>query len=172
MQLSSRAVDREEAREFFTHAIPDVYGYLLHRTRDRATAEDLTSETMVAAIRSLGQSPTGLPSMPWLIGIARHKLVDHWRRSEREDRRLSAVANDPELSASESDPWDEQLDVLLARDVLASLDPQHRTALTLRYVDDLPVAAVAEELGRTEHGAEALLVRARRAFRDAYEEMQ
>ena len=31
----------------------------------------------------------------WLIGIARHKLVDHWRRVERDQRRLTAVADEP-----------------------------------------------------------------------------
>ena len=39
---------------------------------------------------------------------------------------------------------------------------------TLRYVDDLPVAQVADDLGRTLHATEALLVRARSAFRTAY----
>jgi RNA polymerase sigma-70 factor (ECF subfamily) len=47
----------------------------------------------------------------------------------------------------------------------------HRSALTLRYVDDLPVPEVAETLGRTVHATEALLVRARNAFRNRYEEV-
>jgi RNA polymerase sigma-70 factor (ECF subfamily) len=42
--------------------------------------------------------------------------------------------------------------------------------LTLRYADGLPVPEVAEHLGRTVHATEALLVRARRAFRSRYEE--
>ena len=49
--------------------------------------------------------------------------------------------------------------------MLASLGPHHRAALTLRYADGLPVPEVAEHLGRTVHATEALLVRARRAFR-------
>ena len=47
--------------------------------------------------------------------------------------------------------------------------PPHRAALTLRYLDDLPVPEVAALLGRTLHATEALLVRARAAFRRAYE---
>ena len=49
-------------------------------------------------------------------------------------------------------------------------EPHHRAALTLRYADGLPVPDVAECLGRTVHATEALLVRARRAFRSRYEE--
>jgi RNA polymerase sigma-70 factor (ECF subfamily) len=40
----------------------------------------------------------------------------------------------------------------------------------LRYLDDLPVATVAALLGRTVQATEAVLVRARVAFRRAYEE--
>jgi RNA polymerase sigma-70 factor (ECF subfamily) len=55
--------------------------------------------------------------------------------------------------------------------VLARLAPQHRAALVLRHVDDLPVPQVAAALGRTVHATEALLSRARTAFRRAYEEV-
>ena len=53
--------------------------------------------------------------------------------------------------------------------VLERLGAHHRGALTLRYVDGLPVADVAEALGRTVHATEALLVRARLAFRAMYQ---
>jgi RNA polymerase sigma-70 factor, ECF subfamily len=70
----------------------------------------------------------------------------------------------------ESDPWDARLDAVRARATLETIAPQHRAALTLRYLDDLPVPEVATELGRTVHATEALLVRARASFRRAYEE--
>jgi RNA polymerase sigma-70 factor (ECF subfamily) len=68
------------------------------------------------------------------------------------------------------DPWDAHLDAARARQVLGGLTGHHRAALTLRYLDGLPVAEVADHLGRTLHATEALLVRARQAFRQAYEE--
>jgi RNA polymerase sigma-70 factor (ECF subfamily) len=43
-------------------------------------------------------------------------------------------------------------------------------ALTLRYVDDLPVGRVAEAIDRTVHATEALLVRAKTAFSHVYTE--
>ena len=52
--------------------------------------------------------------------------------------------------------------------MLEQLSPHHRAALVLRSVDDLPVAQVAATLARTLHATEALLVRARTAFRHAY----
>lgn len=148
----------------YDHALREVYGYLLSRCGSVALAEDLTSETFVAAVMATraGQAPL---SVPWLIGIARHKLVDHWRATGREQSRLSAVAAD----SGDHDPWDERLDALLAQQTLQALSPTHRAVLMLRYVDDLTVPQVAAELGRTRQAAEVLISRARAAFRREYE---
>ncbi len=149
-------------------ALPEVYGYLLHRCGRTALAEDLTAETFLAAVDAVRKERPPPLSTGWLIGIARHKLVDHWRRLAREERTLSAVADDPTLQPRSDDPWDAQLDSLQAHETLLALAPQHRTALTLRYLDDLPVSEVARLMDRTLHATEALLVRSRTAFRDSY----
>src|SRR5213592_1555252 len=135
----------------YDHALPQVYGYLLTRCGQRAVAEDLTAETFLAA-----------------VDVARHKLSDHWRRQAREQRALREAAAEPGALAGQDDPWDARLDALRARAVLQRLGPHHRAALTLRYMDDLPVPQVADLLGRTVHATEALLVRARSAFRAVY----
>ena len=161
--------------DLYDRALPQVYGYLLSRCGQRALAEDLTAETFLAAVDAVRAAAVRAAAPPplttgWLIGVARHKLSDHWRRQAREERTLRAVAvaaaAEPGLDAD--DPWDARLDALRAQDVLRRLGPHHRAALTLRYVDDLPVPEVASVLGRTVHATEALLVRARSAFRTAY----
>lgn len=149
-------------------ALPEVYGYLLRRCGSTQVAEDLTSETFLAAVGAVRRSPPPALDVAWLIGVARHKLTDHWRRQSRDQRNLRAVATDPTLDPEADDPWDCRLDALRARETMARLAPQHRAALTLRYVDDLPVAQVAGLLERTVHATEALLVRARREFRAVY----
>ena len=150
----------------YDRALPEVYGYLLARCGQRALAEDLTAETFLAAVRAESDGG-GSHHVAWLIGTARHKLVDHWRRREREERGLRLL--DGGSDGAVEDPWDAQLDALRAAEVLDRLSAAHRCALTLRYLDDLPVPQVAALLGRTLHATEALLVRARAAFRRAYE---
>ena len=71
---------------------------------------------------------------------------------------------------SAEDPWDARLGVAAAHAALSRLSAHHRAALTLRYLDGLPVAEVAGELGRSLHATETLLVRAPAAFRRVYEE--
>ena len=144
----------------YDRALPEVYGYLLARCGHRALAEDLTADTFLAAVRAPGEVTTG-----WLIGTARHKLVDHWRRREREERSLRLLDGG---GPTTEDPWEVRLDALRAQQVLDGLSAQHRAVLTLRYLDDLPVPRVAALMERTVHATEALLVRARTAFRRAY----
>ncbi|WP_131739870.1 RNA polymerase sigma factor [Actinomadura roseirufa] len=151
--------------DLYDTALPEVYGYLLSRCGRRALAEDLTAETFLAAVEALRKEPPPDLSTAWLVGVARHKLADHWRRLAREERGLQVL--DGGLDEAE-DPWDAQVDALHAREVLATLGPHHRAVLTLRYLDGLPVPRVAEHLGRTPGATEALLTRAKAAFRQAY----
>lgn len=149
----------------YDRALPEVYGYLLPRCGNRSTAEDITSEVFLAAVDAIRRNTVPHLTVAWLIGVARHKLVDHWRRTAREERRLHRVAAQPE--PADDDPWDAHLDAAVAHQVLASLGPHHCAALTLRYLDGLSVPEVATAMDRTVHATEALLVRARAAFRRA-----
>jgi RNA polymerase sigma-70 factor (ECF subfamily) len=101
--------------------------------------------------------------------VARHKLVDHWRRLAREQRKL-AVVDAPDEGLD--DPWDEFFDAAAAHAALARLPVPQRVALTLRYLDGLPVAQVAEHLDRSVHATETLLMRAKAALRRVYRELE
>jgi RNA polymerase sigma-70 factor, ECF subfamily len=74
----------------YDQALPIVYGYFVRRCADRGTAEDLTSETFLAAMDAARKKDPPPIAVPWLIGVARHKLADHYRR--RHDRRTVPVA--------------------------------------------------------------------------------
>ena len=151
----------------YDDALPAVYGYFVRRCADRGTAEDLTSETFLAAMDAARRDDPPPISVPWLIGVARHKLADHYRR--RSDRFSVPVSELPE-AVDPADDWDAELDRIVAESVLAKLSEQHRTVLALRYMDDCSVPECADLIGRTVHATEALLVRARRAFRSHYPE--
>jgi RNA polymerase sigma-70 factor (ECF subfamily) len=153
----------------YPRALPAVYGYLLPRCGSVAVAEDLTAETFMAAVATVrGPHPPAI-STAWLIGVARHKLVDHWRRAEREHRQLAALG---ETGHEPMDSWDDHVDAAVAHEALAQLSANHRCVLVLRYLDDLPVAQVAEHVGRSVHSTETTLARARAALRRVYAEKE
>lgn len=164
------AAEPEEPTEaIYRRALPVVYGYLLPRCRSVAVAEDLTAETFLAAVAAARRPQPPEITIAWLTGVARHKLIDHWRRQEREHRHLAALegATDETIPA-----WDGQIDAAAAHEALARLSANHRSVLVLRYLDDLPVARVAELLGRSVHSTETTLVRARAALRRVYAEWE
>jgi RNA polymerase sigma-70 factor (ECF subfamily) len=155
--------------EFYNRAFRDVYRYVFRAVLgDRALAEDLTQETFASVVKAVRDGRAEINSMPWMIGVARHKVIDHYRKAEGERRRLASVW------AAEPSGADEELGDLDSEDpqrlleLLRDVSPIHRLVLVLRYVDDLAVDEIAKLVGRTVHATESLLVRARREFARQY----
>jgi RNA polymerase sigma-70 factor (ECF subfamily) len=146
---------------FYDRSVREVYGYFHRATAgDRRLAEDLTQETFMACVRAASSGVADATTMPWLMGVARHKLIDHHRRSSREERKLSlawsARADDTSLDLDITDT--------AALAALAELSSVHRLVLVLRYLDDLTINQIAEEIGKSVRATESLLVRARQAL--------
>jgi RNA polymerase sigma-70 factor (ECF subfamily) len=156
------SVDDSDFLALYERGLGDVYGYLVRRCPSVAIAEDLTAETFLAAVRA-ARAGTADMSVPWLIGTARHKLVDHWRREGRQREALDDLYE----AAGEAVDTNDPIDALHVQGVLSQLPPHHRAALTLRYLDGLPVDQVANHLERSVHATESLLVRAKASYRNA-----
>src|SRR3972149_7997714 len=82
---------RDDFRAFYEEALPRVYTYLFHRCGGSVSvAEDLTQETFLAAVAEIKKGKHVNAAVPWVLGIAKHKLLDHYRRQKREERRFVA----------------------------------------------------------------------------------
>src|SRR5262245_16862161 len=120
---------------FYDLALPRVYGYFFHRCGgSAAVAEDLTQETFLAAVVELKKGKRVRTPLAWIHGIARHKLLDHYRREQRAERRLAL--------GSVSQEADEELlvpDEAAARGhavaALSAVAASQRAALVLCYLD-------------------------------------
>jgi RNA polymerase sigma-70 factor (ECF subfamily) len=155
--------DPDAFNAFYDAALPRVYGYFLARCgNDAAIAEDLTQETFLAAVRAIKAGEAIDSPLPWLFGIARHKLLDHYRRQARGRATLLPWRNDAveTLAAPELDPAAEA-DRTRVIDALDRLPEPQRAAVVLRHLDGLSVPEVAAALGKSVHAAESLLARGR-----------
>jgi RNA polymerase sigma-70 factor (ECF subfamily) len=159
-------LEQDEFLDLYDRALPAVYGYLARRCDSAATAEDLTAEVFIVAVTAWQAEPGRQLDVGWLIGTARHKLIDHWRRSGRQRDALAELWDDMPAPV---DPHDQPIEVEQAQSTLATLAPLHRSVLTLRYCDGLPVGEVASTIGRTVHATESLLTRAKAAFRNNHD---
>ena len=159
--------DEHEFRAWYDHALPRVYRYLVARCGGDVTlAEELTQETFIEAIRHADRFGGRADPVTWLIAIGRNKLVDHFRREGRDDRRYERLlAAQPHAS----DPSWNRVDTRDAVErALAQLPADQRIALLFQHLDGLSVREVARVIGRSEKATESLLSRARDGFRRAY----
>lgn len=82
-----------------------LFRYAMVRLRDEAAAEDIVQETLLSAIQSLSSYSERSGERTWLVGILKHKLIDHFRKRSRE------ISFDPsETDLSEFDPLFERND--------------------------------------------------------------
>jgi RNA polymerase sigma-70 factor (ECF subfamily) len=167
--LATAFADEAAFRRWYDLQAPRVYAYLHGRCGgDAALAEELTQQTFLQAIRGQRTFDGRSDQTTWLIAIARNRLIDHFRRLERDERRhLRLVVREIETGGAEQAwaTYDVRAGVLTA---LRQLPAAQRAALILHHVDGLPVREVATALGRSAAAVESLLARGRERFRQVY----
>jgi RNA polymerase sigma-70 factor (ECF subfamily) len=167
---ASGLADPDRFRAFYADALPRVYGYFYHRLgADPALAEDLTQDTFLTAVAELRRGTVVVAPVSWILGVARHKLLDHIRRQQRAGWTLLSwqdTVDDNALIAPEDDEVARERAVA----ALAVVPSPQREALVLRYLDGFSVPEVAAALDRSVSAAESLLARGRVAFRRGFQE--
>lgn len=163
--------DREslEARERFLHAAFDqwsarVNGFVLARCGDASLAADVTSEVFVAAARAVAGPNPEQVTLPWLIATARRRLIDQWRLQRTRRKTLQSILTQPRIEDERA-----VVDADRVSRALTTLPSNQVAALSMRYLDDMSVSEVADELNLSYRAAESLLSRARRSFERAWE---
>jgi RNA polymerase sigma-70 factor (ECF subfamily) len=174
--VTASAVDLRKPEVFealYDTTLAGIYGYFLRRCGGRVTtAEDLTSETYLRAIKQIRQGGVVDEPVRWLYGIARYTLIDHYRSSLREADRVIPWNERAEQAPDEHDAFTQVLERDLAIAALGRLAAAQRVVIVLRYLDGLRVAEIAEVTGKSEHAVESLLSRGRTAFKRFYRESE
>jgi RNA polymerase sigma-70 factor (ECF subfamily) len=149
-----------------------IYRYLLSMTRDASTADDLTQETMLRAMRNLGslREPGALPR--WLYRLATNIFLDRARATQRLTHRVSMA--DPTMETGGAAAPEVGPDrVAEVREMSACVqgylnqlpDPYH-AAVLLHDGYGLTDREVAETLGISLANAKTRIHRARARLRD------
>jgi len=61
-----------------------LFRYALMKMRDESQAEDMVQETFLAALKARENFSGNSSEKTWLIGILKHKIIDHFRKHKRE----------------------------------------------------------------------------------------
>jgi RNA polymerase sigma-70 factor (ECF subfamily) len=154
------AVDTEQGLlACYDATFDEVYRHAGRLSRSGPAAEDLTQEVFVRLVRAARAGSITTIGVGWLITTLRHLYIDQTRSSTTERARLVLVGSSPAAEPTVGDhrPW------------LIGLSDRERTALVLRYVDDLPVGEVAALLGASVRATESLLQRAKRRVQENHD---
>lgn len=139
--------------------------YVRRRVNENHIAEDLTHEAFTRALSGIDNFRDGARFYSWLIGIARHLLIRHYRDTGR-------ITSFTLIDAGHADAPELQLMRRVDHDymtaALGRVRARHREVLRLREDEELSYEAIAERLGIPLTTVPPLLHRARLALRREY----
>lgn len=152
-ELIAQAAGRPEAfGRLYRRYEQLVLGYLLRRCGSPELAADLAAETFAGALLSLRDRhpPTG-PVGSWLLGIARHKLLDSIRAGIVEDRARRRLAMQPiTLDGEDLERIEALADEGALIALLEALPADQRDAVRARVLDEDDYAIIAARLQTSE----------------------
>lgn len=139
-----------------------LYGYVFSLLGDHSRAADVVQETNLVLWRKIDEFQIEKPFLPWAFAIARFQVLAHLRDHKR-DRLLL----DPELAETISDEAQRQAEDFdsvreALRPCMSLLTPTNRDLVERRYYGSMPIADIAEAVGRTVSAVKVALLRIRR----------
>jgi RNA polymerase sigma-70 factor (ECF subfamily) len=165
--------DRKAAARLVAEHIDAVYGYARSRLVPRDDlVDDVVQDVFVAALNSLARFQGQSTLRAWLLGIARHKIVDVYRQRLRGALALDDLNAAGEEPRSADVPADDEIDraraQAKARRVLERMPERYALMLLWRYWEQRSARDMAAAIGTTEKGVERMLARARTTFRELW----
>src|SRR5262252_7778514 len=144
--------DRKATAEFVARYADHVYAYVRRRLIPRADlVEDLVQEVFLAAWESLDKFRGDSSLRNWLLGIARHKVEDHYRKRLRElqlAEEEEGTESEPVSAHDLEEALAERQTGELTREVLSIL-PTYSVVLLWRYWENRNLRDIAVQTGRT-----------------------
>jgi len=151
-------MDAQEFDDFYAASFQRLVGQVYAMTGNRDEAQECVQEAFVRAWSHRGQLDKTHAPEAWVRITAYRLAVSRWRRTMR-SRRDPDRALQPEPSGT--GPNEDRVALVEA---LRQLPEPQRRALVLHHVCDLPVRAVAAEVGAPEGTVKARLARGRTAL--------
>jgi RNA polymerase sigma-70 factor (ECF subfamily) len=153
--------DRDALEELYLIHFDRIYSYLHVSVGNRHDAEDLTTQTFLKMLESIGKFRwRSAPFSAWLFRIAHNLAIDHFRAR----RRWQPEEEVPEPPGEEEPSAELRAMQSIGRrsllELIENLSPEQQQVLTLKFVFNLPNADVAHVLGKTEGAVKSLQHRA------------
>jgi RNA polymerase sigma-70 factor (ECF subfamily) len=153
--------DRAALEELYLIHFDRIYGYLHVSVGNRHDAEDLTTQTFLKMLESIGKFRwQSAPFSAWLFRIAHNLAMDHFRANKRWQPEEDVPEPDPDESTSAEHGALQSIGQKTMLDLIEDLSPEQQQVLTLKFVFNFANAEAATILGKTEGAIKSLQHRA------------
>lgn len=137
-----------------------IYSFIYYRTSHEQTAEDLTEEVFIKALRALPSLKGGLPKLNgWLFQIARNTVIDHYRKSNPVVG-IEEAENTVVYETSIVDAVQVQTDQRAILSALTALPAEQQQVIKLRFLEEFEISEIATMLGKSEGNIRIIQYRA------------
>ena len=147
-----------------------LYYFVVGKVVDDTEAKDIVQKTFVAAFQNLADFRSSEKFHPWLKGIALNHCRNEWRRYQSQARLTGRLLEEKraelELVSFDARADDSERRVAALRQCLQRLGPDEQNAVEMRFVQELPLQTIGEQLGRGADAARLFLYRIRQRLGD------
>jgi RNA polymerase sigma-70 factor, ECF subfamily len=153
--------DRAALEDLYLIHFDRIYGYLHVSVGNRQDAEDLTTQTFLKMLESIGKFRwQSAPFSAWLFRIAHNLAMDHFRAGKRWQPEEEVPELEPDESTSAEAGALESIGRKSMLELIEDLSPEQQQVLTLKFVFNFANAETATILGKTEGAIKSLQHRA------------
>jgi RNA polymerase sigma-70 factor, ECF subfamily len=153
--------DRSALEELYLIHFDRIYSYLHVSVGNRHDAEDLTTQTFLKMLESIGKFRwQSAPFSAWLFRIAHNLAMDHFRASRRWQPEEDVPEPEPDEVTSAETGALESIGRKSMLELIEDLSGEQQQVLTLKFVFNFSNAEAATILGKTEGAIKSLQHRA------------
>jgi len=153
--------DREALEELYLIHFDRIYSYLHVSVGNRHDAEDLTTQTFLRMLESIGKFRwQSAPFSAWLFRIAHNLAMDHFRATRRWQPEEEVPEPEPDESTSAEANALQSIGRKSMMELIEDLSPEQQQVLTLKFLFNFANAEAATILGKSEGAIKSLQHRA------------
>jgi len=153
--------DREALEELYLIHFDRIYSYLHVSVGNRHDAEDLTTQTFLRMLESIGKFRfRSAPFSAWLFRIAHNLAMDHFRASRRWQPEEEVPEPEPDEATSAEAGALQSIGRKSMLELIEELSPEQQQVLTLKFLFNFANAEAATILGKSEGAIKSLQHRA------------
>jgi RNA polymerase sigma-70 factor, ECF subfamily len=153
--------DREAMEELYLIHFDRIYSYLHVSVGNRHDAEDLTTQTFLRMLESIGRFRwRSAPFSAWLFRIAHNLAMDHFRATKRWQPEADVPEPEPDEATSAEAGALQSIGRRSMLELIDDLSPEQQQVLTLKFVFNFSNGEAATILGKTEGAIKSLQHRA------------